>query len=99
MADPVIVDVVRTPIGRAFKGSLASLRPDDALATTVDALLRRNGTPAIDELAAGCGLPQGVQAFNIARAAALLSETVDESTPGITLSRFCASGLDAIRYA
>lgn len=99
MPDAVIVDVVRTPIGRASKGSLASLRPDDVLAATVDALLRRNDQPPVEELVAGCGLPQGVQAFNIARAAVLLSGTLDESVPGITLSRFCASGLDALRYA
>lgn len=99
MPEAVIVDVVRSPIGRAFKGSLASLRPDDALAQMVDALLERNGRPAVDELAAGCGLPQGVQAFNIARAAVILAATLDESTPAITLSRFCASGVDALRYA
>jgi acetyl-CoA C-acetyltransferase len=99
MPEPVIIDVLRSPIGRAFKGSLASLRPDDALAQVVDALLKRNGSPIVDELAAGCGLPQGVHAFNIARAAVLLSETLDASTPGITLSRFCASGVDALRYA
>jgi acetyl-CoA C-acetyltransferase len=99
MPEAVIVDVVRSPIGRAFKGSLASMRPDDALGQVIDALLERNGSPAIDELAAGCGLPQGVQAFNIARAAVLLSQTLDESTPAITLSRFCASGVDALRYA
>ena len=99
MPDAVIVDVVRSPIGRAFKGSLASLRPDDALAQMVDALLERNGKPVVDELVAGCGMPQGVQAYNIGRAGVLLSETLDESTPGITISRFCASGVDALRYA
>jgi len=102
MPDAVIVDAVRTPIGRAFKGSMASLRPDDTGAFIVDALLARNPgvDPAlVEEVVAGCGLPQGRQAFNIGRAIALLSEKLPQEVNGSTVSRYCASGLDAIRIA
>ncbi|CAN5234754.1 acetyl-CoA C-acetyltransferase [soil metagenome] len=102
MPQAVIVDVVRTPIGRAFKGSLASLRPDNAGAFIVDELLARNPDvdPAtVEEVVTGCGLPQGRQAFNIGRAIALLSDKLPETVNGSTISRYCASGLDAIRIA
>ena len=102
MPQAVIVDVVRTPIGRAFKGSLASLRPDNTGAFIVDQLLERNADvdPAtVEEVVTGCGLPQGRQAFNIGRAIALLSEKLPETVNGSTVSRYCASGLDAIRIA
>jgi acetyl-CoA C-acetyltransferase len=102
MPEAVIVDAIRTPVGRAFKGSLASLRPDETLAYVVDQLLERNPDvdPAkVEELVAGCGLPQGLQANNIARIAVLLSDKLSQSTNGVTVSRYCASGLDAIRSA
>jgi len=102
MPDAVIVDAIRTPIGRAFKGSMASLRPDETLAFVVDSLLERNPDvdPAtVEELVAGCGLPQGLQANNIARIAVLLSDKLGQNTNGSTISRYCASGLDAIRVA
>jgi acetyl-CoA C-acetyltransferase len=102
MPEAVIVDAVRTPVGRAFKGSLASLRPDETLAFVVDQLLERNpgvDPTTVEELIAGCGLPQGLQANNIARIAVLLSEKLTQTTNGVTVSRYCASGLDAIRAA
>jgi acetyl-CoA C-acetyltransferase len=102
MPEAVIVDAVRTPIGRAFKGSLAPLRPDDTAAFVVDTLLERNAglDPAlVEEVITGCGFPQGKQAFNIGRIVALLSEKLPQTVNGITVSRYCASGLDAIRYA
>jgi acetyl-CoA C-acetyltransferase len=102
MPEAVIVDAVRTPVGRAFKGSLASLRPDETLAFVVDQLLERNpdvDPAAVEELIAGCGLPQGLQANNIARIAVLLSDKLGQTTNGSTVSRYCASGLDAIRNA
>jgi len=98
----VIVDAVRTPIGRAFKGSLAALRPDDMGAHAVDRLLERNPEIApetVEEVFCGCGLPQGLQAFNIARIIVLLSEHLPQSVNGVTISRYCASSLDAIRHA
>ena len=77
MPEAVIVDAVRSPIGRAFKGSLAQLRPEETAAFVVDQLLERNPDvdPAlIEDVFCGCGMPQGLQAFNIARIIALLSE-------------------------
>ena len=102
MPGAVIVDAIRTPIGRAFKGSLASLRPDETLAYVVDQVLERNpeiDPSSVEELIAGCGQPQGLQANNIARIAVLLSDKLDGETTGSTVSRYCSSGLDAIRAA
>ena len=102
MPEAVIVDAVRTPVGRAFKGSLASLRPDEATAFIIDQLLERNAgvdPSSVEEVVAGCGLPQGLQANNIGRMAVLLSDKLGQNTNGSTVSRYCASGLDAIRSA
>ncbi len=102
MPQAVIVDAVRTPVGRAFKGSLATLRPDETLAFIIDQLLERNpgvDPASVEEVITGCGLPQGLQANNIGRIAVLLSEKLGQETNGITVSRYCASGLDAIRAA
>jgi acetyl-CoA C-acetyltransferase len=102
MPEAVIVDTVRTPIGRAFKGSLAQLRPDEMGAYVVDHLLDRNPDVApdtIEEVFCGCGEPQGLQAFNIARIIVLLSEKLPETVGGVTMSRYCASSLDSIRHA
>jgi acetyl-CoA C-acetyltransferase len=102
MPEPVIVDAVRTPIGRAFKGSLAQLRPDETGAYVLDQLLERNpdvDPASVEEVYAGCGMPQGLQAFNIARIMVLLSEKLPVSVNGTTISRYCASSLEAIRTA
>jgi acetyl-CoA C-acetyltransferase len=102
MPEAVIVDAVRTPIGRAFKGSLAQLRPDDVGAYTVDQLLERNPDVepgSVEEVYCGCGMPQGLQAFNIGRIIVLLSEKLPETTNGSTISRYCASSLESIRQA
>jgi acetyl-CoA C-acetyltransferase len=102
MPEAVIVDAVRTPVGRAFKGSLASLRPDETLAYVIDQVLERNpgvDPSTVEEVIAGCGLPQGLQANNIGRIAVLLSDKLGQATNGSTVSRYCASGLDAIRIA
>jgi acetyl-CoA C-acetyltransferase len=102
MPEAVIVDAVRTPVGRAFKGSLAGLRPDEMGAYVVDRLLERNeqvDPASIEEVYCGCGLPQGLQAFNIARIMVLLSERLPMSVNGTTISRYCASSLEAIRQA
>ena len=97
-----VVDAVRTPIGRAFKGSLAQQRPDEMGAFIVDSLLERNpdvSPDMIEDLFCGCGMPQGLQAFNIGRIISLLSERLPESVNGVTVSRYCSSSLDAIRHA
>jgi acetyl-CoA C-acetyltransferase len=102
MPEAVIVDTVRTPIGRAFKGSLAQLRPDEMGAFVVDELLERNPEvqpSSVEDLFCGCGMPQGLQAFNIARIMVLLSKKLPESVNGVTMSRYCASSLDSIRHA
>jgi acetyl-CoA C-acetyltransferase len=102
MPEAVIVDAVRTPIGRAFKGSLAQLRPDEMGAFVVDALLERNpevDPTSIEDLYCGVGLPQGLQAFNLARIMVLLSERLPVSVNGATISRYCASSLESIRQA
>ena len=102
MPEAVIVDTVRSPIGRAFKGSLAQLRPEETGAYVIDQLLERNQEvdPAtVNEVFAGCGMPQGLQAFNIARIMTLLSEKLPKETTAVTMSRYCASSLDSIRHA
>ena len=102
MPEAVIVDAVRSPIGRAFKGSLAQVRPDETAAFVVDQLLERNPDvdPAtVQDLLCGCGMPQGLQAFNIARIVVMLSDKLTQETTGTTISRYCASSLDALRHA
>jgi acetyl-CoA C-acetyltransferase len=102
MPEAVIVDAIRTPIGRAFKGSLAALRPDETTAYVVDQLLERNegvDPGSVEEVVCGCGMPQGLQAFNIGRIAVLLSEKLPDSVNGSTVSRYCASSLESIRTA
>jgi acetyl-CoA C-acetyltransferase len=101
MPEAVIVDAVRSPIGRAFKGSLTQIRPDDLGAYVVDALLERNPEvkpEEVEDLICGCGLPQGEQSYNIARMIGLLSRLPD-STTATTVHRYCASSLQAIRIA
>ncbi len=102
MPEAVIVDAVRTPIGRAFKGSLAQLRPDEMGAFVLDALMERN--PSVDpvlieDVYCGVGLPQGLQGFNLARIMVLLSDSLPQEVNGSTVSRYCASSLEAIRQA
>ena len=87
MPEAVIVDTVRTPIGRAFKGSLAQLRPDEMGAFVLDRLLERNPEvdPAlVEDVFCGCGMPQGLQAFNIGRIISLLSEKLPQTVNGVT---------------
>jgi acetyl-CoA C-acetyltransferase len=102
MPEAVIVDAVRTPIGRAFKGSLREIRPDDLAAYTIDQLMARNegvDPASVNDVVMGCGMTQGVQAYNIGRIAVLLSETLPDTVTGSTIARYCASSLNAIRIA
>jgi acetyl-CoA C-acetyltransferase len=101
MADAVIVAAARTPIGRAHKGSLVDVRPDDLVAFAIDAAL--NKVPELDrgeivDVIVGCGFPQERQGMNLARRAALLAG-LPETVPGATVNRFCASSLQTIRMA
>src|SRR4051812_18208741 len=101
MPEAVIVDAVRSPIGRAFKGSLTGIRPDDLGAYIVDALLDRNpdvDPGIVDDLICGCGLPQGEQSYTIGRAIAMLSRLPVHVT-GATVARYCASSLNSIAIA
>jgi acetyl-CoA C-acetyltransferase len=102
MPEAVIVDALRTPIGRAFKGSLTQVRPDDLTAFVVDQLLERNpdvDPASVEDLICGCGMTQGEQAYNIGRIAVLLSERLPDSVTGATIARYCASSLNSIRIA
>ena len=100
MPEAVIVSAVRSPIGRAFKGSLVDVRADDLAAQMVVAALARvPGLPLaeIEDLLLGCGLPGGEQGFNMARVVSVLARLPD--TPGTTVNRYCASSLQTIRMA
>ncbi|MDQ6617644.1 MAG: acetyl-CoA C-acetyltransferase [Actinomycetota bacterium] len=100
MPEAVIVAAVRSPIGRAFKGSLVSARPDDLTAQIIRAALDRvpELDPAdIDDLMLGCGLPGGEQGFNLARVVAVLLGL--DRLPGTTVTRYCASSLQTARMA
>jgi acetyl-CoA acyltransferase len=101
MADAVIVSSVRTPVGRGFKGSLRTTRPDDLAALVIkEALARVPGLDPkeIDDVILGCAMPEGEQGMNVARIAALRAGLPVE-TSAMTVNRFCASGLQAIALA
>ncbi len=100
MPDAVIVATARSPIGRAGKGSLASIRPDDLTAQIVTAALAK--VPQLDpadisDLMLGCGLPGGEQGFNLARVVAVLLG--HDHLPGTTVNRYCSSSLQTTRMA
>jgi acetyl-CoA C-acetyltransferase len=101
MSEAVIVDAIRTPIGRAVKGTLRDVRADDLAAIPLRALVERN--PEVnfretDDVMMGCGFPDHEQGYNIGRNALLLSG-IDHHVPAVTVSRFCASSLQTIRMA
>src|SRR4051794_4837010 len=100
MPEPVIVATARTPIGRAFKGSLTDERADDMAAFIVDVAL--NKVPeldrtTVDDLMLGCGLPGGEQGFNMGRVVAILAGM--RQVPGCTITRYCSSSLQTMRMA
>src|SRR3984893_16741737 len=101
MPEAVIVDAIRTPIGRAVKGSLKSVRADDLAALPIRALIERN--PDVDfsetvDVLMGAASGIGEQGYNVGRNAALLAG-LDHHVPGCTVNRFCASSLMTIRMA
>jgi acetyl-CoA acyltransferase len=101
MPEAVIVSSVRTPVGKAFKGSLRGTRPDDLAALAIkEALARVPGLDAkeIDDVILGCAMPEGEQGMNVARIASLRAGLPIE-TSAMTVNRFCSSGLQAIAIA
>ena len=99
MADAVILDAVRTPIGR-YGGALATVRPDDLAARVIDAALARTGVDGgtVDEVLMGCANQAGEDNRNVARMGSLLAGLPVE-VPGVTVNRLCASGLEAVNQA
>jgi acetyl-CoA C-acetyltransferase len=101
MPEAVIVDAIRTPIGRAVKGSLKTVRGDDLAALPIKALIERN--PGVDfsetvDLIMGCAFGEAETGYNIGRNAGILAGLPFE-VPGVTVNRFCASSLQTIRNA
>ncbi len=100
MPEAVIVSTARSPIGRAFKGSLKDERPDNISAQIVNAALEK--VPQLDrneieDLMMGCGSPAGEQGYNVARVVAVMADM--PNVPGVTVNRYCSSSLQTIRMA
>ncbi|HXE15004.1 MAG TPA: acetyl-CoA C-acyltransferase [Bryobacteraceae bacterium] len=101
MKHAVIVDCLRTPVGKAPRGTLRNCRPDDLAATVIEALLDRHPEiprNEIDDVILGCAMPEAESGMNMARIAALRAGLPD-AVPGMTINRFCSSGLQAIAMA
>jgi acetyl-CoA C-acetyltransferase len=100
MAEAVVVAVARSPIGRAFKGSMVSIRPDDLTVQMIAAALAKvpQLDPAdIEDIMLGCGLPGGEQGYNMARVVAIMLGY--DTVPGTTVTRYCSSSLQTTRMA
>ncbi len=101
MTEVVIVDAVRSAVGRAHKGCLAQKRPDELAGEVIRGLMARNPKvepSMVEDLVLGCAMPEGEQGLNVARVAGLLGG-LPEETSAITINRFCSSGLQAIAIA
>ena len=101
LQDAYIVAATRTPIGKSHKGYLRNMRPDDLLATTMKAVLAQapNLDPlAIEDVICGCAIPEAQQGLNVARIATVLAG-LPVGVGGVTVNRFCASGLTALQMA
>jgi len=101
LQDAYVVAATRTPIGRSHRGFFRNTRPDDLLATTLRAALAAVPTldpAAIEDIVCGCAIPEAQQGLNVARIAAVLAG-LPTSVGGITVNRFCASGLSAVQMA
>jgi len=99
--DAYVVGAVRTPIGKAPRGFFATTRPDDMLAHALRGLMEKfpQLPPAqIEDVIVGCAMPEAEQGYNVARIGVLLAG-LPESVPGVTVNRFCASGLQAVAQA
>ncbi|MBA2652580.1 MAG: acetyl-CoA C-acyltransferase [Tatlockia sp.] len=101
MTEVYIVDVLRTPVGKAPRGVFRNTRPDDLLAHTIRTVKNRNPSvdwQAIGDVVIGCAMPEGEQGMNVARIASLLAG-MPQSVPGMTINRFCSSGVQSIATA
>lgn len=99
--DAYIVAAVRTPVGKAPRGMFKDVRPDDMLVHVLQAVIKQCpglDPAAIDDVIAGCAMPEAEQGINVARVALLLAG-LPNSVPGMTINRFCASGLQAVALA
>src|SRR5438874_7684348 len=101
MREVVIASAIRTPVGKAYKGTLRATRPDDLAATAITAALQR--VPQLDkkeieDVILGCAMPEAEQGMNVARIASLRAGLPVECS-AMTINRFCASGLQAIALA
>ena len=101
MQDAVIINALRTAVGKAPRGTLKTTRPDDMASAVIGALLERTpelNRDEIDDVILGCAMPEAEQGMNVARITALRAGLPD-SVPGMTINRFCSSGLQAIALA
>ena len=101
MQDAYIVSAVRTPVGKAFKGMYRNTRPDDLLAHVIRRAVEEAGDidpAAVEDVIIGCAMPEAEQGMNVARIGALLAGLPD-SVPGMTVNRFCSSGLQTVALA
>ncbi len=99
--DAYIVGAVRTPVGKAPRGVFSTTRPDDLLAHVLKGLVAKFPAlppDAIEDVIVGCAMPEAEQGYNVARIGLLLAG-LPESVPGVTVNRFCASGLQAVAQA
>ena len=101
MEEAVVFNALRTPVGKAPRGTLRTTRPDDMVATVIRELLERTpeiASAEVDDVILGCAMPEAEQGMNIGRIAALRADLPD-SVPGMTINRFCSSGLQSIALA
>src|SRR4030095_6715504 len=100
MKDAYIISAVRTPVGKAFKGTLRNTRPDELAAVAIkEAVKRAKIAPErVEDVVIGCAMPEGEQGLNVARLA-LLRAGLPVTATGVTVNRFCASGLQSIHDA
>src|SRR6476661_10591167 len=101
MQDAVVIDCVRTAVGKAPRGALRHTRPDDLAAYAIKAVLERHPdipVEDVEDVILGCAMPEAESGLNMARIAALRSGLPD-IVPGVTINRFCSSGLQSIAMA
>ena len=101
MTNVYVVDVLRTPVGKAPRGVFKHTLPDDLLAHTIKSLKNRHKSidwQAIGDVVIGCAMPEAEQGMNVARIASLLAD-LPSSVPAMTINRFCSSGVQSIATA